>query len=169
VTVVLAGWLWFGGADSAPGRFAAQALARARLAELHARAAALPAPPTADAKRLVLGFRDYDGHCVACHGAPGVSREDFAHAMDPQPRALADAPPALAPREAFWVVCHGLPMSGMPAWGAHRTDDQVWNIVLFARTLPAMSPQAYQGMRQTYGPAPEPLSMTPDAACLQSK
>jgi hypothetical protein len=89
--------------------------------------------------------------------------------MDPQPRALAEAPPTLTPREAFWMVCHGEAMSGMPAWRAHRTDDQIWNIVLFVRTLPTLSPQAYQGMRQTYGAAPEPLSMNPDANCLQTQ
>jgi hypothetical protein len=60
-------------------------------------------------------------------------------------------------------------MTGMPAFGVQRTDDQIWGLALFVSALPEISQQDYQRLRSTYGPAPKPFSLTPNAACLSAK
>jgi mono/diheme cytochrome c family protein len=86
--------------------------------------------------------------------------------MRPQPPDLTEKPTGLSPKALFWLICHGVKMSGMPAFGVQHTDDQIWDIALFVRALPTMKAQDYGRLRATYGPAPKPFDLTPDAACL---
>jgi hypothetical protein len=48
--------------------------------------------------------------------------------------------------KAFWIVKHGIKMSGMPAWGKSMNDEHIWNIVAFLRKLPELTPAAYEGL-----------------------
>ena len=45
---------------------------------------------------------------------------------------------------AFWVIKHGVKMTGMPAWGASHDDDVIWSLVAFLNKLPQLSPQQYK-------------------------
>ncbi len=50
----------------------------------------------------------------------------------------------LTPAEEFWVVKHGIKLTGMPAWGV--THNNVWDVVAFMRKLPDLSPEQYQSI-----------------------
>jgi hypothetical protein len=58
-----------------------------------------------------------------CHLAPGYAQDETAEGLYPHPPQLAGGN-TLAPAEIFWVLKHGLKMTGMPAWGAPHTDDE---------------------------------------------
>jgi mono/diheme cytochrome c family protein len=47
-------------------------------------------------------------------------------------------------REVYWVVKHGIRMTGMPAFGPAHDERELWSIVAFVERLPRMSPEAYQ-------------------------
>ena len=53
---------------------------------------------------------------------------------------------ALTPAEEFWVVKHGLKMTGMPAWGVTHDDELLWDVVAFLRKLPELTPDQYQAL-----------------------
>ena len=55
---------------------------------------------------------------------------------------LAKTAPLYSPAELFWIVKHGIKMTGMPAWGDH-SDDELWATVAFVEKLPGMSEQDY--------------------------
>lgn len=94
------------------------------------------------------GFEHYNEMCIACHGAPGV-RPGEAHAgLNPQPPNLAVHAKEMSPGELFWVVKHGVRMTGMPAWGPTHSDDRIWAIVAFLKTLPGMTAEQYAAMRR---------------------
>jgi ketosteroid isomerase-like protein len=63
---------------------------------------------------------------------------------------LSPAPPNLAKHahsdaaEAFWVIKHGVKATGMPAWGKHMEDPDIWEIVALLRKLPSLSAEQYQ-------------------------
>lgn len=57
-----------------------------------------------------------------------------------------DRPYVSEPRQTFWVIKHGLKMTGMPAWGSSHGDDEPWAIVAFVGKLPGMTPSQYQKM-----------------------
>ena len=62
-----------------------------------------------------------------------------------QPPDLAKAAPLYSPAELFWIVKHGIKMTGMPAWTDH-SDDELWATVAFVEKLPGMSEQDYAGL-----------------------
>ena len=58
----------------------------------------------------------------------------------PELRRQAD----LTPAEQFWIVKHGVKMSGMPAWGVTHDDELLWDVVAFVRQLPELTPERYE-------------------------
>ena len=60
------------------------------------------------------------------------------------PGPLVDATQRWEPRELYWVTKHGIKMSGMPAWEYHLRDEEIWAVVAFVTTLPAMSAQDFK-------------------------
>src|SRR3546814_6534124 len=92
------------------------------------------------------GFEHFRKTCVACHGAPGVERTEMGKGLRPQPPPLANVVEEWSTEELFWIVKHGIRMTGMPAWGPTHEDDELWDIVAFVQTLPTMSPEHYGRM-----------------------
>lgn len=41
------------------------------------------------------------------------------------------------------IIRHGLKMTGMPAWGPTRSDEQIWEIVAFLKLFPTMPAAEY--------------------------
>lgn len=100
------------------------------------------------AESAARGLPLYRQHCVSCHGAPGVAPDAFALGMTPLPANLALTAKHWTPGELYWVIRHGIKMTGMPAWGFRLRDEDLWDIVAFLRRLPALSPQAYAAETQ---------------------
>jgi mono/diheme cytochrome c family protein len=83
--------------------------------------------------------------CVNCHGGPGVTWAKFSEGLNPGPPDLKDVVGALQPSELFWVVKHGIRMTGMPSFGAAGVPDQeIWSIVAFLKKLPTVSDADYK-------------------------
>src|SRR5437764_9154665 len=112
--------------------------ARDRSIRAHASGIAVPAGLD-DPARITAGVTHYEEHCVVCHGAPGVERGYLAEGLYPRPPILAEAARFYTPGELFWILKHGIRMTGMPAWGDH-SDDELWATVAFLRKLVEMSP-----------------------------
>lgn len=106
-------------------------------------------PPSLEDPKLVdLGFPHFHETCRLCHGAPGTTRLEFADGLYPSPPSLSsdDVQGDLHNAELFWVVKHGLKMTGMPSFGQTHTDEQLWGIVAFLRRLPNLSSKDYEAM-----------------------
>jgi mono/diheme cytochrome c family protein len=106
-------------------------------------AAGIPVPSGLDdPAKLVIGTEHFAAHCAVCHGAPGVPKGDIAHGLNPQPPDLAHAASHYTPPELFWILQHGIKMTGMPSWGDH-SDEELWATVAFIEKLPRMTPEEY--------------------------
>ena len=106
-------------------------------------AAGITAPSGFDEPgKILIGTEHFAAHCAVCHGAPGVPKGDIAHGLNPQPPDLAHASSHYSPSELFWILKHGVKMTGMPAWGDH-SDGELWAIVAFLEKLPGMTPDEY--------------------------
>jgi mono/diheme cytochrome c family protein len=118
-------------------------LETARVRSIEAHAAGIQAPPRLDDPAKVLtGVEHYAAHCAVCHGAPGVPKGDIARGLYPPPPDLAKTAPLYSPGELFWIVKHGIKMTGMPAWSDH-SDEELWATVAFLNKLPSMGEQEY--------------------------
>jgi mono/diheme cytochrome c family protein len=103
-----------------------------------------------DPKTLRVGFDHYQEMCVACHGAPGIEASEARVGLNPEPPLLAKIANKVDTKEMFWVIKNGIKMTGMPAWGPTHSDDKIWAIVAFVKTLPNMSAKQYKMMRKRY-------------------
>jgi mono/diheme cytochrome c family protein len=148
VVLLAAGALIYAGfydvAATTPHWYAARAiLETARLRSIKAHAAGIAVPPGHDdPAKVLIGVEHYAAHCAVCHGAPGVPRGDIGRGLYPSPPDLARAAPLYSPSELFWIVKHGIKMTGMPAWSDH-SDDELWPTVAFVEKLPGMTEEKY--------------------------
>lgn len=119
------------------------AITTLRNRSIAARAKGIEAALQDDPKRIARGANQYAEMCVSCHAAPGVTEEsEIRQGLYPRPPNLAKEGIA-DERQAFWVIKHGVKMSGMPAWGPTHDDDTIWDMVSFLKKMPAMSPEEY--------------------------
>jgi mono/diheme cytochrome c family protein len=109
----------------------------------HSKDLVAPAPAATDPQ---AGARLYDTRgCINCHGAPGVEWGKWSEGLNPDPPDLKDLVPNRTPRELFWVVKHGIKMTGMPSFGAAgMSDEELWKVVAFLQKLPAITPEEYK-------------------------
>jgi len=85
-------------------------------------------------QNLIQGIHLYAQYCVVCHGSEmGVA------ALSPIAKGLYQKPPQFAtngveddPEDVtFWIIKHGIRLTGMPAFGDSLSDRQIWAIALF--------------------------------------
>ena len=104
------------------------------------RAPAAELPAAADSSK---GAGVYQSICIYCHGAPNSPPEKWAQHMLPKPPKLWEEHMMhhMTDGEIFYIVSHGIRMTGMPAFGPDRTEMDVWNIVAYIRQLGQQSEQ----------------------------
>lgn len=110
---------------------------------LHSRGIAVPAALD-DPARIDRGLALYRDHCAQCHGAPGVEPHPFALGLNPTPQNLVEPARDWGPARLYWTVRHGVKMTGMPAWEARLSDQDLWSVVAFLKRLPTLSPGDYR-------------------------
>ncbi|MFN0149629.1 MAG: c-type cytochrome [bacterium] len=86
------------------------------------------------------GLSHYRTNCLQCHGAPGVEPFELAKGLNPPPPDLsAPAVQSRSDGELFWIVSHGIKMTGMPGFGPTHSDKEIWAIVGMVRHLPQLT------------------------------
>ena len=113
-------------------------------------AADIQVPPLNDSSLRAAGFHHFQAMCVTCHGAPGEERSEIGKGLTPTPPELSEAVPEWTDAELYWIVKHGIKMSGMPAFGVTHDEKELWGIVAFLKRLPHLSPEEYQALKQAY-------------------
>lgn len=98
-------------------------------------------PKLNDASLVREGKEHYENSCEGCHGAPGI---DPAEGFNPSPPLLSEEAEEMSSAELFWVTKNGIKMTGMPAFGLFKSDDEIWAIVAFLKTLPDLTAGTYK-------------------------
>ncbi len=112
---------------------------------IHLRSAELTVPNLDDPQLILKGAGQYAAMCTGCHLSPGVDDSELRAGMYPQPPNLSKV--HVDPKDAFWVIKHGIKMSAMPAWGmAGHDDPTIWSMVAFLEKLPGMTPTEYKAI-----------------------
>jgi mono/diheme cytochrome c family protein len=109
-------------------------------------------PPGVDLRDRALAeqaFGHYSVACTTCHGAPGVGASPWM-VTNPSSPLLVETADQWSDGELYWIVKHGIKMTGMPALGPTHKDSDLWAIAAFVRQLPTMTPEEYQGMARRY-------------------
>jgi mono/diheme cytochrome c family protein len=117
------------------------ALAYIRQASIMRHATDAPPSPLDDPAMVQAGARAFSERgCANCHGAPGVNWAKFSEGLRPDPPDLKELADHRKPQELFWVIKHGVHMTGMPSFGLIEVPDrEIWTIVAFVKKLPSVS------------------------------
>lgn len=99
--------------------------------------------PARTSARIAEGDKLYGAECSMCHGMDartpaGMGRGMYPRAVDlisPEVQSYSDA-------ELFWIVKNGVRLSGMPAFGKAESDDHIWSIIQYLRSLNGPEHQA---------------------------
>jgi mono/diheme cytochrome c family protein len=70
-----------------------------------------------------------------CHGAQGHGDGPASGSLDPQPKNLAILQQSVGDDYLFWRISTGKPGTSMVAWKGILTDEEIWQVVSFIRTL----------------------------------
>jgi mono/diheme cytochrome c family protein len=140
------GAAWFAsqgiGARPAPGPIETRVSRTARhyLVPAGARARTSPAPRTPDT--LLAGMEHWADHCASCHGNDGAGQTAMGRNLyPPAPDMRLPATQALSDGELFYIIEHGVKITGMPAWGTGTPEGEEasWHLVQFIRHLPSLT------------------------------
>ena len=92
-----------------------------------------PYPPTPES--LQSGETTYVQVCQACHGDEGRGDGPAGVALEPPPADLVVHVPLHPETDLFRFIRDGIPGTGMVPLGGQLTDDQIWHVVNYIRTL----------------------------------
>ena len=95
--------------------------------------AGLTNPLSADA--AIAGADVFKNNCVVCHGSQGHGDGPAGTSLDPAPKNLPELSAIVADDYLFWRISTGKDGTAMVAWKGILTDEQIWQVVSFIRTL----------------------------------
>ena|SRR3990172_2543569 len=90
-------------------------------------------PLGADA--AAAGATAFKVNCEACHGPQGHGDGPAGVALDPAPKNLGELQTIAGDDYLFWRISTGKEGTSMVAWKGVLTDEQIWQVVSFIRTL----------------------------------
>lgn len=100
----------------------------------------IPPPPPDKTASIASGRVLYGVDCSMCHGPDGHTPTDNGRWMYPRAADLtSEQVQSYSDRELFWIVKNGIRLSGMPAFGKLETEEHIWNLVNYVRSLPQYS------------------------------
>ena len=140
VAVAIGGFLLFTASLSAldePGRLETRVATAMKHVLVHRQASKHASPRPADlASRAAVGGMQFRGNCAGCHGFDGRTPSELGRSMYPRASDLGSAPvQQWSDEELFWIVKHGIRLTGMPGFGRNMSDDEIWPLVAYIRTL----------------------------------
>lgn len=81
------------------------------------------------------GGNVFKTYCVSCHGEGGKGDGSASQALDPRPANLVEVNKIAADDFLYWRINTGVLGTSMPAWKGVLTEEQIWQVVSFIRTL----------------------------------
>ncbi len=98
-----------------------------------------PVLPTND--NLIAGMKLYQTNCSSCHG--DLQRPDalLADALYPRAPQFVKDVPDMPENQNFYIIQHGVRLSGMPGWRQVLSDQQIWQLTTFLSHMDKLPPQ----------------------------
>lgn len=101
-------------------------------------------PETFAEDLIAEGAHLYAESCAHCHGTPRRDPEPWSRGMRPEPPHLSEAASEWSASEIRWIVANGIKMTGMPAFAAHHSEEEIVALTGFVSALPGLTEEDYQ-------------------------
>ena len=83
-----------------------------------------------------IGGMQFRARCASCHGLDGRTPSEIGRWMYPRASDLGSAPvQEWSDAELFWIIENGVRLTGMPGFGKVLSDEEIWPLVDYIRTL----------------------------------
>ena len=84
----------------------------------------------------MAGEMTFGGGCATCHGHDGRTPSAIGRwQYPPSPDLGSPSVQQWSDAELFWIIKHGIRNTGMPGFGRIHSDEEIWNLVRFVRSL----------------------------------
>ena len=159
VAVAVLVWLIANGASARPEPGRVETVIARRLRTLaiprEIRSRTNPVPLTSE---LIANARaHFADHCASCHANDGSGNMTMGQAMYPRVPDMRTADTqSLSDGELFFIIEHGVKLTGMPAWGNDSPESETagWQLVHFIRHIPKLTPEEIAEMESLNPKAP---------------
>jgi len=96
----------------------------------------LPPEPSNDDASIATGRMLFGGQCASCHGFDGRTATELGSWMYPRvPDLGSPEVQEWSDAEFFWIIKHGIRLTGMPGFGNMQSDEEIWHLAHYTRTL----------------------------------
>ncbi len=120
-----------------------------------------PVKPTDSS--LISGMNVYQANCSSCHGDIHRPRGILADSLYPRAPQFFEDVPDMPENQNFYIVQHGIRLSGMPAWKQVLTDQEMWQAVTFLSYIDKLPPQVSEEWKAVAGESPN-ANTSPDSS-----
>ena len=109
-------------------------------------------PVTATPEKLSEARLHFADHCATCHANDGSGNTSIGRNLYPKApdMRLVDTQ-GLSDGQLYDIIHNGVRLTGMPAWGEankKNEDEDSWELVLFIRHLPKLTPDEVKDMER---------------------
>jgi len=103
---------------------------------------------------LLAGMKVYQTNCAECHGDVSHPHGPLADVFYPRAPQFVEDAPEMPENQNFYIVQHGIRLSGMPAWKHALGDQQIWQVITFSSHMDKLPPEvSNQWKAAARGPA----------------
>lgn len=111
--------------------------------------AGVPNEPSDSPLSVAEGDKLYGVECAMCHGMNARTPTETGRWMYPRAADLTSTEvQGYSNRELFWIIKNGIRLSGMPAFGKVESDEHIWSLVHYIRSLNAPAGRAATPRRE---------------------
>ncbi len=116
-----------------------------------------PMQPTDD--NLMAGMKIYQTDCAGCHGDVQQTHTKFGDSFYPRVPQFAEDASDMPENQNFYIIEHGVRMSGMPGWKGELTESQMWQVTTFLSHMDKLPPAVSVAWKLAAGTPPEAESV----------
>jgi mono/diheme cytochrome c family protein len=81
------------------------------------------------------GEKVFKANCASCHGNEGRGDGPASGSLNPKPKDLSVLQKSVGDDYLFWRTNEGKPGTSMLPWRGVLSEEQIWQVVAFLRTL----------------------------------
>jgi mono/diheme cytochrome c family protein len=111
-------------------------------------------PVAATDSNLLAGMKIYQTNCAGCHGDIHQLHGAIGEAFYPRTPQFMEDPPDMPENQNFYIIQHGVRLSGMPAWKSSLNEQEMWQVTTFLSHMNKLPPQLAEQWKALAGRTP---------------
>uniref|UniRef100_A0A7V4XTD6 C-type cytochrome n=1 Tax=Acidobacterium capsulatum TaxID=33075 RepID=A0A7V4XTD6_9BACT len=109
-------------------------------ASVDRRAPEIKNPVALTSENLLSGMQIYQSDCASCHGDVNHPHAALAETLYPRPPQFVEDAPDMPENQNYYIIRHGVRLSGMPGWKDALSNEQMWQVTTFLSHMDKLPP-----------------------------